>query len=94
MVNFLKVTSMARYGGTSVEVAADFDELWVAGPEQYTGGCDPTYSFAWALRQVRGMSPQMEKGKPVMIGFPYLPFAGAYDSELLINNLSHVKNPQ
>lgn len=78
-------------GGTSAEVAASFDNLWVCGPFSWSGGCDPTYSFAWAFNQTRGMYPELDKGLPAWIGFGYLPYAGIYDSELRTNNVSHVK---
>ena len=80
-------------GGTSVEVATDFDFLWVAGPNPFPGGCDPTYAFSWAVSQIRGMSPELDdyKSYPAIIGFSYLNFAGLYDGELMINDITHVK---
>lgn len=80
------------FGNTSVEVATDFDLLWVGGPDSYPGGFDPTYSFAWALRQTREMNPELDKAYPALIGFTYLPFAGVYDSQLVTNDVSNIKN--
>jgi hypothetical protein len=76
-----------------VEVAALFDELWVGGlPGIIPGAADPTYSFSWALRQIENNSPELLKAQPNFTGFGYLPYAGIYDSELLTNNVSDVKN--
>jgi hypothetical protein len=75
---------------TSVEVAAIFDELWVAGPTPYPGGSDPTYSFAWVFDAIRGNSPEINKGLPAWIGFGYLPYTGIYDSQIATNNVSHI----
>jgi len=80
------------YGGTSSEVAADFDQLWVTGPSSYSGGCDPTYSFAWAVRQIEGMCPLMLQGMPSWIGFGYLPYTGIFDSNLVTNNIDGINN--
>ena len=79
------------YYGTQVEVAANFDLLWVAGPYPFPGGCDPTYAFAWVFNVINGMSPELAKGWPHWVGFGYLPYSGVYDSELMVNNVSHVK---
>jgi len=80
-------------GGTQVEVAVLFDDLWVSGPNPWPGACDPTYAFSWALSQIRGISPELDSDNtyPAMIGFPYLNFAGVYDGEFITNNVSHVK---
>jgi hypothetical protein len=79
------------YGNTSVEVAADLDYLWVAGPNDYPGGCDPTYAFSWAVSQIRGMNPELDTALPAVIGFQYLNYAGVYDGELTTNDVEHVK---
>jgi hypothetical protein len=63
----------------------------VLGPDAYPGGCDPTYAFSWAYSQMRGMSPEVDKGFPAWIGFGYLPYTGIYDAELIVNNVSHIK---
>ncbi len=78
------------YGHTCAEVAAMFDDLWVTGPTPAPGSCNPTYAFSWAVSQIRGIAPELEKGKPTWIGFGYLPYTGIYDAELLTNNVSHI----
>ena len=79
--------------GTSVEVATQFDQLWVCGPNAYPGGCDPTYAFSWAVAQIRNINPELDSSKsyPTLEGFSYLPYAGVYDSELTTNDVSNVK---
>jgi hypothetical protein len=79
--------------GTSVEVAVQFDQLWVCGPNAYPGGCDPTYAFSWAVAQIRNINPELDSNEsyPTLEGFPYLPYAGVYDSELVTNDVSNVK---
>lgn len=77
------------FNGTSVEVAVTFDSLWAFGPLAFPGGANPTYSFGWAVAQIKGMCPEINSGLPKSVGFPYLNFAGVYDDELLTNNISH-----
>jgi hypothetical protein len=79
------------FGGTSVEVAVNFDDIWVTGPTPYPGACDPTYAFVWVVNVAEGMSPEMLKGDPACIGFAYLPYTGIYDGELVTNNVTHIK---
>lgn len=79
------------FGGTSAELSAAFDETWIGGPFPFPGGCDPTYSFAWAVNQIRGMAPELNKALPAWIGFGYVPYSGIYDAELVTNNISHIK---
>jgi hypothetical protein len=79
--------------GASVEVAVQFDMLWVMGPNQYPGGCDPTYAFSWALSKIRTINPELDiaNSQPTLEGFPYLPYAGVYEDELTTNDVEHVK---
>ena len=81
------------FGGTSAEVADNFDLLWVGGPTAFPGSADPTYSFFWVYRRILGMSPQIVNGVPVIEGFGYLPYTGIYDTELMTNYTGHVSNP-
>jgi hypothetical protein len=80
------------FGSTASEVAVDFDDLWVAGPNPYPGACSPTYSFAWAVAQIQGMNPELNQAMPTWIGFGYLPYSGIYDSQLIMNNISGINN--
>lgn len=75
---------------TSPEVATALDELWVAGPVFQAGLCDPTYAFGWAISQMIGIYPQVRNAKPVGIGYPYLPYTGIYDENLLMGDYSNV----
>lgn len=79
--------------GTSPEVAANFDALWVEGPNPAPGSCDPTYAFGWAFVQIQNMSPEINLGYPVWRGFGYLPYTGIYDSQLVTNIPSNIKWP-
>jgi hypothetical protein len=85
---------MSTGSGTSVEVAMDFDMLWVCGPNQYPGGCDPTYSFWWAVSTIRGMNPELDQNNaaPTLEGYPYLPYTGVLDWSLVEGDTSGIKN--
>lgn len=73
---------------TSAYIATSFDTLWVEGPNAFPGGADPTYAFAWALTQIRGLYPQLNAKKIGIagIGYAFLPFTGNYDSSELLTN--------
>ena len=92
---FIKEFDQAGYGGnptrTAFEVTAAFDILWVEGPTPFPGGCDPTYAFAWALQQIRGLYPELNKAQPAGMGFPYLPYTANFDNEIMLNDISHIK---
>ena len=73
------------------QVAASFDDLWVGGPNPFPGSADPTYSIDWVTTQVRGMYPDINKGAPDLVGYPYLPYSGIYDAQLTTGDHSMVK---
>ena len=79
--------------GASVEAATDLDIFWVCGANPYPGACDPTYAFSWAVTQIENLCPELKEAEalPTIEGFQYLPYAGVYDSELMTNNIGHVK---
>lgn len=81
-------------GGTvsSFQVAAFFDMMWVEGMYPFPGGCDPTYSFRKVTAMTLHQYPELNTAKPLIRGFPYLPYSGVYDAELLINNTSNIKD--
>jgi len=86
--------STPPYGnpGTDVcEVAAEFDKFWVGGANPYPGGADPNYSIGFALGVTTLLFPELNKAGPVLLGCPYLPFAGVYDDELMQNDFHQVK---
>jgi hypothetical protein len=76
----------------TAQVAEEVDQTWVCGPNRYPGGCDPTYSFRWAVYQIVNEYVELNNAQPVIIGFP-IPYSGIYDDELVTNNVTHVKNP-
>ena len=73
------------------EVAAEFDQIWVMGANPYPGGCDPNYAFQFAYNVTLMMFPELAKAQPMIIGCPYLPYAGVYDDQLMNNNFSQVR---
>lgn len=84
-------------GNTSVvtaHVAAFLDQTWVCGANQYPGGCDPTYSFRFAVNATRGVyNPQMDYAGPLLFGLGQMIYSSVYDDELLMLNYSDVKSP-
>jgi hypothetical protein len=66
--------------------------MWVEGIYPFPGGCDPTYSFAKICSITLNQYPELNTAKPLARGFPYLPYSGVYDSQLLMNNTSNIKN--
>jgi hypothetical protein len=91
---FLDELEYSPYGdshATICEVAETFDSIWVYGATPFPGGCDPTYSFQFALESTLGMYPELSYAKPLIDGFLYVPYSCVYDNELMINDISHVK---
>jgi len=95
---FKKELPQGGFGGnptiTSSYVAASLDSLWVEGKNAFPGGADPTYAFAWAVAQIGGMYPELNKKSVGMDGFgyPFLPFSPNYDAtEILTNNPVDIK---
>ena len=79
-------------GATDVsEVAATFDQLWVMGADPWPGACDPNYAIAFTYNVMTGMYGEITNAVPRLIGCPYLPFAGVYDDEPMVNNFSRVR---
>jgi hypothetical protein len=77
---------------SAAQVEATLDQIWVAGKYMYPGGCDPTYSFAFAINATRGMfNPQLDLADPRLFGYQYMIYSSVYDDELLMLNTSHVK---
>jgi len=85
------------FGGTSAttaQVAEFLDQAWVCGENEYPGGCDPTYSFAWAVNATRNQyNPQLDSADPRLFGLRQMIYSSVYDDELMMLNFSHVKYP-
>lgn len=83
----------AVLGGTKVtaEVAEFVDQAWVCGKYQYPGGCDPTYSFDFAIQAAIGRYPDLVKAAPSRGGFGKCVYSCLYDEELRNLDTSHVK---
>ena len=75
---------------TTVQAEVTFDELWVAGPNAYPGGCDPSYAFSRILTMTLGQYPVLKKWNPVLAGYYWLPYTDLFDDEIMGNNLSHI----
>lgn len=64
------------------EVLATFDKYFVMGANPYPGGANPNYSIQFALNVTLGTFPELSGAKPVLAGYPWLPYAGVYDDQL------------
>jgi hypothetical protein len=63
------------------------------GAFPYPGGADPNYSIQFAFTVLTNLySPGFGSNKPVLIGCPFLPYAGVYDDALMKNDYSQVHN--
>jgi len=83
------------FGGTdasSARAEAMMDQIWVCGKYIYPGGCDPTYSFEFAINATRGMyNPEMDYGDPRLFGYKYVPYSSVYDDLLMMGITYFVK---
>lgn len=83
------------YGGnssiTSAQVAEAVDEAWVCGPNDYPGGCDPTYQFNLAVQAIVNQYPELAGATPLGFGYQKLPYTSIYDQQLMMLNTSGVK---
>jgi len=84
------------YGGgtgvTTAQVATFMDQAFVCGKNQYPGGCDPTYSFDFAINATRFVAnPEMDRADPRRFGYGMMIFTTRYDDELMRLDTSHVK---
>ena len=85
------------FGGTSTttaKVAAYLDQAWICGQNQYPGGCDPTYSFRFAINATRNMyNPELDYADPRLYGLTKMIYSSIYDDELNVLDFTHVKDP-
>ena len=75
----------------TADVAELVDQAWVCGNNEYPGGCDPTYSFQWAIRAAMGLYPDLAKATPALAGFPLCVYDAWQDEALRNLNTSGVK---
>ena len=75
----------------TADVAEMLDQTWVCGQYQYPGGCDPTYSFEFAVRATMGIYPDLAKAVPALAGFPLCVYDAWQDEALRNLNTSGVK---
>jgi hypothetical protein len=88
----------AGYGSSGsvdiCQIANEFEIAWISGPSFYPGGSDPTYAFDWATRVIGRRYPQLYSNAAMIgVGYPYMPFTGNYDSQLLLGNYGPVNDP-
>lgn len=89
-----KLDSAWQQGGetiTSARAAAELDLLWMCGQYPWPGGCDPTYSFRWAVQQVLNHYNQVSLAQPRFFGCPKMIYSSVYDDELMMLDWTHVK---
>jgi hypothetical protein len=75
----------------TADVADMVDTTWVCGANQYPGGCDPTYSFEFAVRASMGVYPDLAKATPAIAGFPLCVYNANEDEALRNLDTSGVK---
>jgi len=84
------------YGGnpnnTTSDTAAFVDRIWGMGKYQYPGGCDPTYSYDFAIRAAIGMYPELTYGNCLRGGFGRCVYTSNLDVQLRNLDTSNVKN--
>ena len=79
---------------TTAQVAEALDQTWVEGMNQYPGGCDPTYSWRFAINATRGVyNPQLDSADPLLFGLPKMIYTVLYDRQMTMLNYSNVKDP-
>ena len=78
------------FGIRWAEIGEEFDQAWVCGPDQYPGGCDPTWAINWANVLLQNQYSQVKKVKPIIAGYKWLPYTGIYDVALTTNSISAI----
>ncbi len=88
---------------TSAQASTMLDEAFMCGANPWPGGCDPTYSFRWAITSLAGAYPEMmfepkadgspstTSSQPLGVGCPKLIFTTTHDSEITTLNFNAVK---
>lgn len=75
------------------KVVETCDQIWVCGQNMYPGGCDPTYSFRFAVNATRGMfNPELDQANPLLFGYSYMIYSSVYDDLLMVGNTVFVHN--
>jgi|GEM_PF-1039476 len=78
---------------TTAEIAAIVDITWVCGENQYSGGCDPTYSWWYACQTTINRFQDFNKTKPSLAGFKDCVYTSNQDEALRNLDISGVKQP-
>jgi hypothetical protein len=89
----LPMGNMGGQASSAAKAVETLDMIWVCGKSIFPGGCDPTYSFKFAVDATRGMyNPQLDWADPRVFGYPFMIYSSIYDNELQMLNTTHVKN--
>ncbi len=79
-------------GASSPQVVEMLDQIWVCGKYMYPGGCDPTYSFEFAVNATRGLfNPELDYADPRLFGYKYVPYECVDDALLMMGITFFVK---
>lgn len=82
----------SQWSATTATPIIQMDQTWMCGKNQYPGGCDPTYSFDFAVNATRGRNnPQLDWATPIRVGYGLLLYTSRYDNESLNCVTTHVK---
>jgi hypothetical protein len=76
---------------STAQVAEMLDQVWACGPNQFPGGCDPTYSWRFSINAIRGMyNPELDAAAPLLGGYAEMIYSSVYDDLLMVGNTSFV----
>jgi hypothetical protein len=78
---------------TATADAAEFvDQTWVCGMYQYPGGCDPNWTYSFAVRAAMGLYPTMVGAFPLSYGYDQCVYNAGQDEQLRVGDTSGVHN--
>ncbi len=77
---------------TTADVAEFVDQVWVCGPNQYPGGCNPNYSYLFAIRSAELVFPSITNAAVSPVGFPECVYNAGQDANLRVGNTGNVFN--
>ncbi|MDB6021350.1 MAG: hypothetical protein JWQ04_1207 [Pedosphaera sp.] len=96
---FLGLLPQGHYGSAmgvdevTCQVAEELDMRWVTGPNAYSGGCEPTYSYRWAVQKTINRYPEMLSALPSIAGYAQCVYTSNLDDELKYLDTFDVNQP-
>jgi hypothetical protein len=75
---------------TTADAAEFVDQTWVYGQNQYPGGCNPNYSYSFAVRACLGVYTETGTAGAVVAGDPMCVYNAGQDEQLRVGNYSGV----